>query len=575
MLRPALLIAAALMLTPQPVLSQSRADPEAGTGLGPLQEGTARDHMIVAANPHATDAGAQMLAAGGSAADAAIATLLALNVVEPQSSGIGGGAFALVHDGIGITSFDARETAPMSATPDLFFVDGQKLGFVDAVLSGRSIGAPGLMRLIGTLHERYGVLPWADLFQPAIKLARDGFAVSPRLEGLLAGAEERLSGTDVATIFFRDGAPMTAGMLLTQPALAETLATLARDGADAFYEGPIAEAIAARVATPPIPGALTTDDLAAYDVVERRAACAPYRGYSVCGMGPPSSGATTVGQILMLLEASAGANPADTSLLWHRFAEASRLAYADRATYLADSDFVAVPVRGLLNRAYMQDRARMISRDAAMAHPAEAGDPPWREGNLGADLGPGTPGTTHVSVIDGDGLALSITASIETAFGSHRMAAGFLLNNQLTDFSFTPEAEDGTPVANAPDGGKRPRSSMSPTIVMKDGAPAILTGSPGGSRIPEYVAQSLVGMIDLGLSPGEAAALPHISQRNRAKTAVEPAFDPVAVAELEELGHEIEVRDMTSGVHTIRIMHDGTLIGGADPRREGTVSAAR
>ena len=562
---------AAFVLTGTAALAQTQADPEAATGFAPKPLVTAKQHMIAAANPHASAAGREMLRAGGSAADATIAALLVLNVVEPQSSGIGGGAFALVHGPEGLTSFDARETAPAGAHPEMFMEDGETLPFWDAVRSGHSIGTPGLVRLMEALHARHGKLRWADLFQPAIKLAREGFPVSPRLAGLLASFGERLQGTDVAKVFLPGGQPLAKGAILQQEALALTLEAIAATGSAGFYVGALAQEIASATARAPRPGQLSTGDLANYKVIERRPVCHRYRDARVCGMGPPSSGATTVGQILMILDRFKmdGMTHA-TPELWHLFAEASRLAYADRAQYLADEDFLFVPVRGLLEPAYIAHRARLIDPGKASAEPAEAGDPPWREGQLFApDLQDDLPGTTHVSAIDADGLAISVTASIETAFGSGRMAGGFILNNQLTDFSFRPKDAEGTPIANAVAPGKRPRSSMAPTIVYRGETPVLLTGSPGGSRIPEYVAQSIVSVVGFGLDPATAVAEPHISQRNRGNVAVEPGVPAAVKAQLSELGHVLEEREMTSGLHLIEIQTNGTLRGGADPRREG------
>ena len=565
-----LILAFVLALAAPAALAQTRADPEAGAGLAPKAPVTARHHMIVAAHPLAAETGAAILARGGSAADAAIAALLVLNVVEPQSSGIGGGAFALVHSADGVTSLDARETAPAGATPDMFLADGEPMPFREAVVSGRSVGVPGLVRLMEMLHARHGKLAWSELFAPAIGLARDGFEVSPRLSFMLAGFGARLDGSPAGNQLRPGGAAPAAGEILRQPLLAATLDLLARQGPDAFYYGALATAIVDAVAAGQVPGTLTAQDLADYRVIERPAVCAPYRSYRVCGMGPPSSGATTVGQILMILDRfKPDELRLDGAPLWHLFAEASRLAYADRATYLADSDFVKVPVRGLLDPGYMMGRTRLIDRARASAGKATAGDPPWREGALPApDAAPGAPGTTHLSVIDGDGLAISLTASIETAFGSGRMAGGFLLNNQLTDFSFLAEA-DGRPIANAVAPGKRPRSSMSPTIVYDGDRPVVLTGSPGGSRIPEYVAQNLVAILHFGLDPAAAAALAHVSHRNGAEVKVDPHMPPDIVAALRHMGHVVETAEMNSGVHTIVIGPDGTILGGADPRREG------
>jgi len=565
-----------LALAITPAGAQSRADPEASSGLAVKPLVTAGKQMIVAANPAAAATGREIMRAGGSAADAAIAALLVLNVVEPQSSGIGGGAFALVNGPDGLTSWDARETAPMNATPELFLEDGAPLPFLTAVASGHSVGVPGMVRLLEALHARYGRLDWADLFQPAIRLARDGFEVSPRLAALVARFAGRIAASDAAAMLMPGGRALVAGETLRQSALAATLTRIAEDGPDAFYSGPVAAAIVDAVARAPRPGGLSADDLAAYRVIERPPVCIDYRArWRVCSMGPPSSGATTVGQTLGLLARfRLDGLDAASPKLWHLFAEASRLAYADRARYLADPDQVRVPVRGLLDPGYLRRRARLIHALKAAPGKAEAGTPPWREGRLMApDTQPGSPGTTHLSVIDADGLALSITASIETAFGSGRMAAGFLLNNQLTDFSFRPADARGTPIANAPAPGKRPRSSMAPTIVTWLTRPSeayILAGSPGGSRIPEYVAQALVGMLDLGLDPARAAALGHVSQRNRGVVSLEAGTGAIDLAgALAAMGHQVDTAAMNSGLHLIRIAPDGRLTGGADPRREG------
>lgn len=549
--------------------AQTPAGAEATTGNGRKALSTAEEFMIVAAHPLAVEAGFETLEAGGSAVDAAIATLLALNVVEPQSSGIGGGAFAMIAGPDGVTSWDARETAPATATPEMFIEDGEPLPFLAAVASGDSVGVPGLVRLFEALHERHGRLPWAKLFEPAIRLAEEGFSVSDSLAESIAAAGGRLVEADAGAFFVPGSVPLAAGDTLRQPALARTFRTIADEGPDAFYEGPIAEAIIHSVTRGPREGTMTLEDLSGYRVVERPAVCHPFAAYEVCGMGPPSSGAT-VGQMLMLLDRiGAKEMSLDEAPLWHLFAEASRLAHADRARYLADPDFVDVPVKGLLDPGYIDGRAQLIPRDTASEGEAQAGDPPFREGRPHApDATRDRPGATHVSAVGADGLAVSITASIETAFGSGRVAEGFLLNNQLTDFSFLPAAGDGRPIANAVAPGKRPRSSMAPTIALQDRRPAVLTGS-GGSRIPEFVAQNLLGMLVFGLDPLEAAALPHVSQRNAGPVTVEPGIAPGIVEGLKAMGHPTEAAELGSGVHSIRILQDGTLQGGADPRREG------
>ncbi|MEM9043142.1 MAG: gamma-glutamyltransferase [Pseudomonadota bacterium] len=560
-------LALALCLLASPALSQSRANPEAASGWTPKPEVLAKQQMIVAANPLATAAGLDMLNAGGSAADAAIASLLVLNVVEPQSSGIGGGAFALVHGPDGLTSFDARETAPMAATPELFFKDGEKMGWVEAVPTGRSVGVPGLVKLMAELHDHHGRLPWPKLFQPAIKLAENGFEVSPRLATLVADYRDWLEGTDAATLFLPGGTPIVEGDLLRNRPMARTLRRLALSGPDLFYEGPLALEMVRSVHAGEVPGQLMADDFAKYEVIERDPVCMIYLEYQVCGMGPPSSGATTVGQILGLIAATGDAPLGAEGA--HLFAEASRLAYADRAAYLGDSDFVKVPVKGLLDPLYLAERAALIPLDKASEGKAAAGDPPWHEGSWAPDHSTSSPGTTHLSVIDKRGLAISLTASIETAFGSKRMAGGFLLNNQLTDFSFSPVDETGTPIVNAPEAGKRPRSSMAPTIVMQGGKVILLAGSPGGSRIPEYVAGNLVSILSHGMTPAEAVAQGHVSQRNRGKIVLEDGMQTQLGEALEAKGHEVEFSSLTSGLHVIQVMSDGTLAGGADPRREG------
>ena len=563
------LLTALLLMTPAFAQTMTEANDAIGFAVKPLV--TAQERMIVAANPLAAQAGDRMMAGGGSAADAAIAALLVLNVVEPQSSGLGGGGFALVHGPGGLTTWDARETAPAGATPDMFMENGETLTFRAAVASGRSIGVPGLLRLMEALHARHGKLPWAVLFRPAIRLARDGFEVSPRLSKMLTRYAGLLNGTDAAAVFLPGGEPMAAGAILKQPRLAETLDIIAAHGGNTFYTGPLAEQIVAATRRVPRPGTLNLHDLAAYRAIERPAICHRYRHYRICGMGPPSSGATTTGQILMLFDRF---KPDDLALdeprLWHLFASASRLAYADRARYLADGDFVQVPIEGLLNPAYMDARARLISPFGAAKGEAAAGDPPGHADELHApDMREDLPGTTHLSVVDKDGLAISLTASIEAPFGSGRMAGGFLLNNQLTDFSFRATDADGVPIANAPEPGKRPRSSMAPTIAYLDGQPIALTGSPGGGRIPEYVAQSLVAMLAFEADPATAAALPHVSQRNRGTIALEPGIPAAILEGLEALGHTTEKAEMTSGLHIIRILPDGKLLGGVDPRREG------
>ena len=527
---------------------------------------------LAATDPLPALAGYDALAAGGAAADAAVAVQVMLNLVEPQSSGLGGGAFVLYWDAAEarLTSFDGRERAPLSADETYWLdADGAPTPWWEAVVGGRSVGVPGVPMLLETLHRRYGRLPWAELIAPAIRVAEKGFAISPRLAGLIEAAAERELRRFPETrayFFHEDGSPKREGEILTNPAFAETLRRYAAEGSAPFYAGDVAEGIVAAVRTESNPGELTMEDFAAYEVIERAPVCVDYRGAEVCGMGPPSSGGLTVGQILGMLESFDLPGLGPGAQARHLFIEASKLAYADRALYMADSDFVDMP-EGLLDRDYLRARAALIDPERAMAE-AEAGEPPWEDARLHApDRQTERPGTTHFSIVDADGDALSMTSSIETGFGSRVMTGGFLLNNELTDFARDPRA-DGRPVANRVEGGKRPRSSMAPTIVLRDGAPVLLTGSPGGSRIIGYVAQSLVAALDWGMSPAEAAALPHAVNRNgptdlEAGAAAESLADALAA-----LGHETRAVDLNSGLHIIAL-EDGRLLGGADPRREG------
>ena len=532
-------------------------------------------HMIVAGHPLAAEAGREMLRRGGSAVDAAIAAQMVLNLVEPQSSGIGGGGFLVHFDAASrdVTSYDGRETAPASASPGMFLnAEGEPRKFFDAVVGGLSVGVPGLLRMLEVAHREHGKLPWADLFQPAIQLSENGFPVSPRLHEMVAKDRYLKTFPAPAAYFYTDsGAPMAVGQMLVNQPFADTLKIVARQGAGGFYRGPIAEDIANTVRTAPRnPAGMTTADIAGYRAVERPPVCAFYREWRVCGMPPPSSGGITVLQILGLLERFVRAETApDTVMGVHRIAEASRLAFADRNTYLADPDFVPVPAAGLLDREYLAERSRAIV-DRAMSGPVLPGTPD----GVRADAFRWTPdghtriSTTHLSVIDGDGNAVSMTSSIENAFGSRLMVRGFLLNNELTDFSFVPE-RDGVAVANRAEPGKRPRSSMAPTLVLdKQGQVVMAVGSPGGSRIIGYVAKSLIGVLDGGMDIQQASDLPNVLNRN-GPTELEidtPAAD--LQPQLEALGHKVVLRRMTSGLNGIAVTAEG-LRGGADPRREG------
>jgi gamma-glutamyltranspeptidase/glutathione hydrolase len=553
---------------------ESVRDPERPSPRHEKTEVVRYRHMIVAANPHAAAAGLAILRAGGSAVDAAIAAELVLNLVEPQSSGIGGGAFMLHWDNAAkaVTSYDGRETAPAGATPGLFLgADGKPLGFPEAVASGRAVGVPGLLRLFELAHKAHGKLPWARLFAPAIELAENGFLMSRRLR-MLVEAYPGLADDPAARSLYFDatGQPKLVGARVINRPLAATLRRVAEGGADAFYRGEIAEDIARTVETARhLPGTLKAADLAGYQAKERPPVCAPYRRWRVCGMGPPSAGGVAVLQILGLLERfDLSAHPVDSVETVHLLAEAGKLAFADRARYLADPDFVDVPTAGLLDRGYLAKRSALIDPGRAMG-PAAPGVLPDRRGMLWPlDPAPGMPSTSHLSVIDDQGNAVALTSSIEQAFGARLMVRGFLLNNELTDFSFVPE-RDGRPVANRVEPGKRPRSTMAPTLVFdQDGRLVLAIGSPGGSRIVGYVVRAVTGVLDFGLDVQAAIDLPHALNRN-GPTEIERGSDLVPLADaLKALGHRVVVTGMSSGLHGIEPFRYG-LIGGADPRREG------
>ena len=533
----------------------------------------AKRHMVVAANPLAAEAGLAILRKGGSAVDAAIAVQMVLNVVEPQSSGLGGGAFLLTWDQATKTllNIDGRETAPEAATPELFLdAAGKPLPFKQAVESGRSVGVPGVLAALKLAHDKYGKLSWAELFAPAITLARDGFQVSPRLAKLLAESDPE-SFAPAARAYFFDpaGRPRPEGYTLKNPALASTFEAIARDGPAAFYEGGIARDIATAVQSDPRgPGKLAAEDLAHYRAKLREPVCVLYRSFDACGAAPPSSGAVTVGQVLALIEPfDIGSDPLAVQPV-HHIVEAERLAFADRARYLADPDFVPAPVAGLLDKSYLDHRRTLIDPNRALGQ-VTAGTPPnTREGAYGSDATLENVGTSHISIVDDDGNAISMTTSIEQAFGSHLMVRGFLLNNELTDFSFVSEI-DGRPVANAPAAGKRPLSSMSPTIVFdREGNFFAALGSPGGRQIIAYVAQALVSLIDGALSMQEAAAAPRHVNTN-GPTIIEAGTQLEALRpELERMGHTVRVNSFESGLNGIRRVRGG-YEGGADPRRAG------
>jgi gamma-glutamyltranspeptidase/glutathione hydrolase len=551
--------------------------PEPATGSTPKQAVSARHEMVATANPLATDAGYEILRRGGTAVDAAIAAQMVLNLVEPQSSGIGGGAFLLVHDARRgkLIAYDGRETAPAAARPDRFLDEtGKPLHFFDAVVGGRSVGVPGALRMLELAHRRHGRLSWAALFDPAIRLAAGGFAVSPRLHAEIAA--ERFLRQDRARAYFynADGTPLAVGQLRRNPAFAATLERIAAEGASAFYTGEIARDIVSTANEYEAnPGDLTAADLAGYRAVARTPVCSRYRGYKVCSMPPPSSGGIAVLQILGVLQRFDMKSIGSSALMSaHLFSEAGRLAYADRSAYVADPDFVA-PLPALLDRGYLRERSQLIQLDASIGR-ASAGKPPATaagNGAFGEDDALEFPSTSHVSIVDRYGNAVAMTTTIENAFGSRLMTAGgFLLNNELTDFSFVP-VRDGRPVANRVEGGKRPRSTMAPTIAYDArGRVALVVGSPGGAAIINYVAKTLIGVLDWGLDPQAAVDLPNIGSRN-GPVDLERGTSAAALApKLNALGDATRIVDQTSGLQLI-VRVPGGWRGAADPRREGTV----
>lgn len=569
------------------------AQPEAASGYRERAAAQAHRFMAVTANPHASRAAFDVLAAGGSAVDAAIAAQMVLALVEPQSSGIGGGGFLLHYDARthSVRAYDGRETAPAQAGPDLFVGrDGEPMAFFDAVVGGRSVGVPGLVRMLELAHARHGVLPWARLFAPAIRLAREGFEVGPRLHGLLSRDPSLREDPAAAALYYdAQGHARPVGYRLRNPALADTLARIAAQGSLALHAGAIARDVVEAVRNHPRnPGLLGERDLAFYRPLEREPLCTLHRRYRVCAMPPPSSGGIAIAQMLAYWRAA----PAGTRLVTpdgrldadgaHRFAEAARLAFADRDRYVADTDFVALPgqrigepvaaVHGsLLDPSYLAARAAMIGA-RSMVH-APPGVPGGGVDDGASAWSPELAATTHLSIVDARGNAVAMTSSIENAFGARTMARGFLLNNQLTDFSFAP-AQDGRPAANGVQPGKRPRSAMSPTIVLDraTGALVLVIGSPGGPSIVSYVARVLIEVLDDGLDLQRAISLPNLGSRNGPTELERGRVEPAIADALARRGHPVDFVDMTSGLHGIARRCDARgcrLEGGVDPRREG------
>jgi gamma-glutamyltranspeptidase/glutathione hydrolase len=567
--------------------------PESASGYRTdLQTRHASRHMAAAANPLAAEAGREMLRRGGSAIDAAIAMQAVLTLVEPQSSGIGGGALIVLWDGQSVRTYDGRETAPAGATEKLFLqADGQPMPFTQAQIGGRSVGTPGVLRALELAHRKHGRLPWAQLFEPAIHLAEHGFVISPRLHRLIAADSSIRDSAEMTAYFLNaDGGPKASGTLLKNPPLAAALQRIAKEGPDALYRGPIAQEIVTKVQSHANPGSLSLGDLANYSAKERAPLCTDYKRWQVCGMPPPSSGGIAMAQILGTLQAletrdkrwalapmqplktrtAAGFEP--TAEAVHLISEAERLAYADRAQYVADSDFVPVPVKGLIDPAYLASRAALVGEHSMGT--AKPGTPPGIQVAYAPDRSPLRISTSQVVAVDDQGGAVSMTTTIESAFGSHVMVQGFLLNNEMTDFSFIPE-ENGQKVANRVEPGKRPRSSMAPTLIFdrQSGEFVASLGSPGGSQIIEYVAKTTVGLLDWQLDAQAAINLPNFGSRNGPTELENGQFSATLIQALKDKGHSVNEIDMTSGTQAIVRVKDAqgqaSLVGGADPRREG------
>jgi gamma-glutamyltranspeptidase/glutathione hydrolase len=567
MRRAFLSVFAALSLAGCVTSAQAPLPPPPSVNLGPAPRG-----MVSAADRRAAAAGVEILNQGGTAAEAAIATMLALTVVEPQSSGIGGGGY-LVYSrrGAAPVTYDGRETAPAAATGDWFFRNGQPMPFSEAQPGGRSVGVPGNIRMAALAHRAHGKLPWAALFQPAIRLARGGFEITPRLYRALdeARVTGSLSPSARAMFYEQDGKPLAVGMTVRNPQLAAFLEQLAASGPEAFYEGANAQAIATTVSTAnPNPAPMTAADIARYQALPRPPVCGPYRAYRICGMGPSSSGATTVFAILKQLERFDLAKLGPVSpTSWHLIAESMRLAYADRDKYLADPAFVDVPVSGLIDPRYLASRSALIALDRSMAS-VQAGNVPGATITVCPRSSSPEQGTSHFVAVDQWGDVASETSTIESAFGSGLMVNGYYLNNELTDFSFMPTT-NGCPVANRVEGGKRPRSSMSPTIVYSaDGKVRLAIGAAGGATIPAQVAKAIIGVIDWKLSAQDAIALPVLFSPGDTVYVERGTSLEAMIPALTALGHKVQAREPGFKANAIE-WRDGRWVGAADPRSEG------
>lgn len=548
-------------------------EPEAATGLNFKKAFTAKDFMVVAANPYASWTGKNIIQQGGNAIDAAVAIQAMLTLVEPQSSGIGGGAFILYWDNKNkvLHSFDGRETAPKKVNQYWFLEkDGKPMKWIDAVVGGRSVGVPGVLRALELAHKKHGKLAWRHLFHDAIKTASNGFTVSERLHKLLELKYHQglITFPVSSTYFYPAGKPLAIGSQKRNPRLANVLNGIAEEGADFFYTGKLAQKIVKAVQESSInPGVLTERDLAGYVAKERDPVCGQYKGYRLCGMAPPSSGGINVLQIMSMLERFPIQDfRYDSVEFAHIFAQVSARAYADRNVFISDTDFSKLPYGALVNDAYLKRRAEDISLTAKWRK-ARAGEP-YTLAQMHEGMSFELPNTSHIAIVDKEGNAVSMTSSVEFMFGSGVMVEGFMLNNQLTDFSFLP-AKNNYRVLNRAQAGKRPRSAMSPTIVFdKNGKLNLVVGSPGGSRIINYVTQTLVGVLDWGMNIQQAINMPKITNRNDYTTLEKGTVLEKLEGPLKEKGHRVKVRDLNSGLHGIQVKN-GLLIGGADPRREG------
>jgi gamma-glutamyltranspeptidase/glutathione hydrolase len=560
-----------LALAPLPILAAAQTEPVRAT-----------KDMVVTAEPYATEAALEILRKGGNAVDAAIAAQLVLGLIEPQSSGVGGGAFMMYYNapdapGIGaeITSYEGREVAPKADGPDLFMVDGKPGSFFQVGIGGRGVGVPGAMKMLAMAHKDHGLLDWADLFTPAINLAENGFKVSERLHSELQRFRNFAREPSFRAYFYdANGNPWPEGYVLKNPAYAETLKTLAAKGVEPMYSGKLAQEIVDAIRNSPVSkGLMTLDDMKGYAAHKTAPLCIMYRTWKVCGPQLPTSGGVTTLETLGLLSHfDLAALKNDPAKRTHLVAEAMKLAYADRNYYLGDPDFVKAPVDGLLNPTYLRDRAKLIDPNTTIAM-AEPGTPPEIHGwNFAPDQANEGPSTSHMSITDQWGNAVSMTTTVQGPFGSQVMVGGFILNNQLTDFSFAPEL-DGKPVANRVEGGKHPLSSMAPMLVM-DGKNQLhlIVGSPGGRSIIAYVTEALIGSLDFGWNIQQAVSAPHFMARGKTLVVETGSALGHYVDEFQALGMDMDERNFESGLHAIEVDYQGAdrvLWGGVDPRREG------